>query len=693
MVCSNCGREIPTDYNVCPYCNPPVMQNTVTPIPEKKNKNIILYGIIGILSVILLAFIVMIVLQIASSSDGSNIVLNNKSRTRTIMMYIDGADLESRAGIVTSDIESINKDKVDLENVNIYLYTGGSYKWYNDYISNQENAIFKLTSNGFEKVKTYPRDNMGDSKTLATFINYVYENSKTDEYDLSLYDHGAAIYGAIEDSFSGDIMELSEFKSALMQTPFNKNNKLGFVLFRTCLNGTLEVANIFKDYSNYLIASEEVTVGSSRTSVLNFVNDITKNDSPVDIGKKFITSYENQTREINNLSYSDDKLGEYAIIDLNKLDELNNSFEKFISKVDVKNNYSNIVKIRSDMYQYAEATANTGDYDTVDLYELVSRLSSEFNIDKTNFDKAYKESVVYKWGDLEQTNGLSIYFPYKGSNKVKSMFLNIYDKFDDCSNYRSFIKDFYTIQVSGGKTSFSSGIKSNEVTVSDKKENKEFTLELTKEQKEDYASSIYMVFRKDSEAGDNMYRIVYSSDNTKLGDDGVLKTNIGNNLIAIKNPENQELQFISLIERSKANVNTKFTIGILQDIETYKANLASGENNKWMLGTAYYFEEKDGKPFISKVKTQDDQGAYNVLVDINKYDTASFLASAYEIKTVDGHYSGNLDNKGIIRGYEEKTDKLDFVNASLQDGEEYVCVFKVQDIYGNVFYSDIIKLR
>ena len=73
-------------------------------------------------------------------------------KTRTIMIYMSGSDLESKAGAATSDINAIIPNEVDLSSLNIILYTGGSTTWHNDLIENNENAIYELNN-----AKTFPK--------------------------------------------------------------------------------------------------------------------------------------------------------------------------------------------------------------------------------------------------------------------------------------------------------------------------------------------------------------------------------------------------------------------------------------------------------------------------------------------------------------------------------------------------------
>ena len=277
-----------------------------------------------IIIIVLLVAIIGLSAYLLLGSKREIIPLNDGDiNSRTIMIYMVGSNLETEYEIATSDLKLIKPSDVDLDNVNVLLYTGGTRTWHN-YISNKENAIYKLEDSGFEKIKTYSKLNMGDATTLSSFLNYGYNNYHTDLYDLIIYDHGGAIDGAVYDDFTDDNLSLADFKEALSNSKFNVNNKLDAVLFRTCLNGTLEVANIFAPYANYLIASEEITNGAKGTSVLQFINDLELQDTPVDLGKKYIAEYTSMIKRIDPTGISVDPM--YAIIDLSQVDALTKEF-------------------------------------------------------------------------------------------------------------------------------------------------------------------------------------------------------------------------------------------------------------------------------------------------------------------------------------------------------------------------------
>lgn len=520
----------------------------------------------------------------------------------------------------------------------------------------------------------------GEPNTLAEFLNYGYENYKTDSYDLVFYNHGGAIHGAMSDDFSQDLLSLTDFSKALKKSPFDKNNKINTVLFRTCLNSTIEVAQVFAPYADYLIASEEITNGAAITSVLNYFNDVDVDDDAVEYGKKFIDAYIDQMEVIDAQRYGTVPM--YSIVDLSKIDNVLDEVNSFFKSIDLKNNYNDIIKLRSELYQYGYTTYNYTYYDAVDLYYLIDEIDNYASKNSKDVLEAIDDAVLYNWSEEKNSYGLSVFFPYRSGNETASYFLKEYSANKDLNDYYKFINTFYNYRSSNGNSSFAtSDIVKNETTVS----NREFTLKLTDEQKKDYAESLYMVFRKDK---DGLYNPVYSSDNTILTKDGILKTNISNNLIKLysKKEPSEEAVYITTIERNVNGKKILSTGGVLESFE--------GDISDWKTtGVTVYFGEKDKQPIISNyVQIDDGETASGSVVDPKNYTTLALLSSSYKILDKDGNYTPNWDNNGVIKGYEDKLDNLLFKYASLDDGEEYYCVFKVTDIFGNVYYSKLLNI-
>lgn len=676
MKCKSCGTEIKENEFYCHICGNKISNNSSSNLD--KQKKIIIIALLTILLVALsaLAFI------IANNKNNQRTLVGDGSRT--IMIYMVGSNLEYEGGIATSDLNGINPDEIDLEHINILLYTGGTKKWHN-FISNEENALYILKEDGFEKIESYKKENMGSPKTLVQLLDYGYKNYQTDYYDLVLYNHGGAIDGAIYDDFTSDNLSLADLRKALKDSSFSSNNKLNTVTFRTCLNGTIEVANVFAPYANYLIASEEVTNGKAPASVLKFLNEVTTEDSDIEYGKKFINAYDLQIQEIDPLGFSTVPM--YSIIDLSKIEKVNELLNDFISSVDIKNHYQDIVKIRSNMYQYGYDSNNVPLYDQVDLYTLILQLSKYSDEDNTKLIEALEDAIVYNWSEKEKnSHGLSIYFPYNGAKAYQTKFLGIYNDLNINDSYYKFIKSFNSNKTSNKPSAFTiSDVKENNSNIS----NGEFSLQLTESQVTDYAESLYIVFEKND---DGLFTPIYSSNNTELDESGLLKTNISNNLIKIydKSDQNDNGGYFTLIERTSENTTSVITNGILSN---YDSQI---DIKDWTQSpvSIHFYRNADGTIETEYISREaEEKGVSGYIIDPNNYKNLTVLGSNYKILDENGKYTEKWDNNEIISGWEVQIKDLEFKSATLEPDKDYYCVFKIADIYGNEYYSELQSLN
>ena len=363
--------------------------------------------------------------------------------SRTVMIYMSPSNLESDGVIGTSDIASINYKDLNYDDLKIVMMLGGTEKWYTEGVSTSETSIFEINNNGLSKVKEQDVKNMGDAENLTSFLNYAYDNYKTDEYILLLYGHGAAIQGAVFDELQNqDYLKVKEIQDGIGNSKF-KNNKLELVIFRTCLNGTLEVANALKDYSKFAIASEETTIGTPMYPVLDFINDIKREDSTIDVGKKWIESYAEDMNKLNSqCSLNSNTCGgisnfnvTYSMINLSKIDKVNESLDSF-SKVlleNVEKKYNEFLGIREKMDQYAYTEESS--YDMVDAYDFANKYSKYDEEGSANLKTSIAEAVVYNSANNDYSHGLSIYFPFYSKHFLGS----VYDRVSVSDNYKDFI--------------------------------------------------------------------------------------------------------------------------------------------------------------------------------------------------------------------------------------------------------------
>ena len=567
------------------------------------------------------------------------------------MIYMVGSDLESNSKQGTFSISDIISGNINLSNNNILLMVGGAKKWHN-FVSTEEIGIYKLTHEGFEKIDSLPISSMGSKETLERFLNYSYDNYKAKYYDLIFWNHGLGAMGIEQDELSNDYMTLQEMEDAFKNSKFS-NEKLEMTIFYNCLASNLHIANIMKKYSNYMVASEEVFYLSKVLNRLDFLGDIKVNDSAYDIGYKFIKQSDEVMKAYNN-SHTKKLDSTLSIIDLGKIDNLNNKLNSFISKVKLMDNYYTISSMRRKAHTYGKS--QTADYDTIDLYDFVSSLGS---ITKTNVNdilQSIDDAVVYTSNLNEYSNGISIYFPYFGSNKVINLHLNLFKKLWN-DNYYQFINNFYEIRtgtirarrdLSGSYNKLENNVIKNKDTL---------TIDLTDEEKELFESANVYIFQKEN----NEFNLLLKSDKISLIDNKLVFDN--NKLLDINGNK------FTLIEE---NDNT-YSYGRLSNSEVNSDSIFYINNNE-----------------ITKTMLNSETIS-NTLIEYLDYDNIEFSKVKYKLLE-DGEFNEYFKDTET----KEYTSVLkDNLNISINDNNEneYYVLVEMFDIYNDSYYSKIERIN
>lgn len=640
-----------------------------------------------IIAGIIISFIIIIVSTVTIVIT----LTTNQYNTRTIMIYMVGSDLESNNGLASVDLSSIDKNIANDSSISVYLIAGGSKKWDNSYIDKSETSIFKLTNSGFSKVKNQSKQNMGSSETLTNFINYVYNDSKTDKYDLIFWNHGGAIDGSEYDELNlDDNLQLSEMNQALYNTPF-KNKKFETVIFRTCLNGTIEVNTVFSNYSDYLVASEESTLGANYTSVLNFINNIKPTDNGKDVSKKFINAYKKQVVDIKNRAFttnSDTIYSTYSLVDLKEINKLNNYANDFFNDIDVDANFNTISRVRANLLQYSE---DIPEFDMVDLYNLVYNLKTLSPNKANKVLKQFDRTVLYNYATDSNSRGISIYFPYNGDKAYKDRFIKVYDNLDGFSNYKNFISKFNKIQSSDYKAyTYTSNLV--KTTGSEKEDSyADFELELTDEQVLTFAKAKYIVYRDNK---DGYYKPIYMGKEAKL-DGNTLKASIKDRQLQVVSKNNEKYN-LTAIEKENTSKYIKYETNVI--MQSFKDNSNFKMDNAIM--TIYYDKNSKESNISNIIYNGNGQHANSIALNINDYESVAFsITSGWDILDDNGGYvgpiveNGRVKGDGIITGFEAKPGEFNFKISAFDDDYDYYCVFLITDTHNNVSYSKLIKLK
>ncbi|MBR5338330.1 MAG: hypothetical protein IK152_10130 [Lachnospiraceae bacterium] len=213
-----------------------------------------------------------------------------EKKSVTVMVYMNGSDLETQGGSATADISEMLDSKAG-ENVNVVIQTMGTRQWQNNIISNNTAQTFVIKDGNLELV----RDNLGkldctSKDTLSEFIGFCKSNYPADRNMLLLWDHGGGpVYGFGYDEWQNDEMaslSLSEMAKALEA---NKDVHFDLIGMDCCIMSSLETCYALAPYCMYTLLSEdfESGLGWSYKGWLDTLEENPGITTPI-LGKKII---------------------------------------------------------------------------------------------------------------------------------------------------------------------------------------------------------------------------------------------------------------------------------------------------------------------------------------------------------------------------------------------------------------------
>ena len=369
-------------------------------------------------------------------------ILGDNQDVITLMVYMCGADLESRSAMATKDIQEMMAASFG-DNINLIIYTGGAKQWQNNVVSSSTNQIYQIKNGKLALLQ----DNVGSlpmtkPSTLSSFIKWTAANFPANRYDLIFWNHGggsAGGYGYDEKFATAGSMSLAGINTALKDGGVT----FDFVGFDTCLMATVENALVVSNYADYLVASEETEpgVGWYYTGWLTELGKNTSMDT-LSIGKNIIDDFTSACAQTCP--------GQKTTLSLIDLAELSQTvpqeladFSKETTQKIKGNEYKEISTARSSTREFASSSK----IDQIDLVDFAIRIGTD---EAGELAESLKSSIKYNRTSTNMTNayGLSIYFPYKKTSKVDSM-VSTYDAIGMDDEYAKCIQNFASMEVAG----------------------------------------------------------------------------------------------------------------------------------------------------------------------------------------------------------------------------------------------------
>ena len=191
--------------------------------------------------------------QAEIKGDGSDIV--------TVLVYMNGSDLESEGGAATQDLCEMLAAGISSQ-VNVLVETAGTKSWSKQLgIASDHTQRYKAEAGQLVLVD----DSLGQldctsPDTLADFISWGAANYPANRYILIFWDHGAGpVYGFGYDEYQDEdsVLTIDEMQAAIQRSGVY----FDIIGMDCCIMSSLELCCAMYNYCDYMILSEDFESG------------------------------------------------------------------------------------------------------------------------------------------------------------------------------------------------------------------------------------------------------------------------------------------------------------------------------------------------------------------------------------------------------------------------------------------------
>ncbi len=596
----------------------------------------------------------------------------------TVLIYMCGSDLESQHGEGVKDLNQMASASLG-SNVNIVVQTGGAKQWHGLGINANELGRYVVKNGKVTKVESLPKASMGKSETLRDFVSWAAKNYPAKKYVIDFWNHGGgSVYGVCFDELypdslgNPDSLYASEIKKALSEAGVS----FEMFLFDTCLSATIEMADTLSNFGKYMVASEEVLLGGC-VSYDKWMTSISQNpeQTGADLGKMITDFYGENMKKAGYASECT-----MAALDLSKIEYVKLAFQAMASQMTQKTQdvtaLRNLVRNGSRGVKYGSASRNEGYTNLIDLGEFAVNVSSEVQEPAQALIAAIKKAVLHEVHGRNEGNssGIAVFYPIHAEkaeldayadNVDNRPYLQYLDAISEDWTAPSWVyqdkrvRAFTPVKSSSYQLAFNTAIKEYEGY-------ERYALKITSAL-ESVNSVTMNLFWYDEEAKEFLY-LGNDDDIYADWDTGNFYDNFNSEWITIGDC------YVNAVLIETTDKYNYYSVPV--ELNGKDSNLRLRydlEKNKFTLIGAY-----DGI---------EGGAASKGMRRLKEGDKLAFVFYAY-----DENADENAEPKSYIGGTVTYSKKLDISYSELFEGFYYY-QFEIEDIFGNVEYTDFIEME
>ncbi len=587
--------------------------------------------------------------------------------TWTVMIYLNGSDLESSGGEGTNSLQDILDAQLP-ESVRVLIYTGGTSYWHNELVTPAANQIWTVEDSSLTLLETLDTKSMGDSATLAEFINYGQTNYPADRKALLMWDHGAGSiigFGA-DELYNYDGLLLNEMANAFAAS--DNGQKFELVGFDACLMASVEMASIAAPYAKYLVASEEVEPGSGwdYEYLLNALGANTAMTGK-ELGVAITDGY-----YARNAGTEMEGIITCSVIDLSKIQEIEDLLGAYAANLQIVGQPSAVmalsqVRIQSEAYGYEPETDSL---DMIDFYNFIEL--QQGGAATADLLAAIEDAVVYEVSGSQRPNsyGMSIFFPSALAGDSFNYYLDIYSQLDFCPEYKQFVLDFATELKQDSQATDNPQFDSNLIEAAHSDNYDEvgsYYVQLSDEEME-YMCYVYCTLGMYLDDG-TVVDFGYDSDLTINYEDNTIHDNFQGNWTGLNG------QFVAVYVMDETDDYVIYNIPVLYNGERAVIRATwLWDGNYYVYNGMYYSNDEYAAP-TSKLA---------IVPQIGDKITPIY----WPVYTADGDYETYYEGTTFTVGPEGLV--LEWI--TLPNGD-YQYGFMFLDVYGGIHYSELIDFE
>ena len=365
--------------------------------------------------------------QSGTDQSVETVSVGTDARSATIMIYMNGSDLESEAGEASTDISEMLSSGIG-SNVNVIIQTMGTREWQDHDISSKKSQTWCIKNGALSLI----RDDLGQldctsADTMSEFIGYCKSEYPAERYMFLFWDHGGGpVYGFGYDEWQDEQESLT---LAEMSRAFSDNKDIHFDIIGMdcCIMADLETCYALAPYCRYTLLSEDFESGLG-WSYTNWMKRFEENpgiSTPL-LGKYIVDSIIDENEKNPN--------GDSACIGLFNESTAKNLFSAWKTYAYrnedalLNKNYSRQHKARGrsdrgflwdflDLWDSDMSNVTLSDYYISDILALVESIDNSSEEAK-NLMSALKAATVYcgHTSDKNELTGLAVSLPYGDSD-------------------------------------------------------------------------------------------------------------------------------------------------------------------------------------------------------------------------------------------------------------------------------------